>query len=555
MKKIYYKLNITLASPLAIGSGLNGETDKNVILNNIGKPYIPATAIAGVLKNYIFNAFSEEKANAIFGYIKEKSDEKGNSCVKIYDASYKNNNEKDFFISTRDCVKLENKVGVDRAKFDMQVVETGAEFVGYIELDNEDYQGEVEQALAAFNIGEITLGGKSTRGYGRVELEAYRKSFKISSESYEDWLNFDMFDKNCWNDKDKIVLNATASSIVLSLKLKNTSAISIREYTTEVSENGETMPDYMSMSLKSTGTPVIPGTSWAGAFRERFSQFAVKDDDTVALFGDVRKENGVTKSQISKIRFSESLLSGGMFKISTRNAIDRFSAGTKAGALYTEKTYFGGNCDLDIFLPNDITDKQLTALLAVLCDLDNGFLAVGGLTSIGRGLFKIENAEIRGYNITDMLREYKLTEIVKKVKGHDNKAELENKTIFAIWTDHTDFLFDISDLQEDKLLELRVFDENSEYRRYRSTIDKPFYERKINDQTDDTQYFDEEQYIDIDSTRSEGNVRYSTGGGKFHLPKDKLNATKIVIRNYIEFDGDGIASVCDWRIVKLKEAK
>ncbi len=135
-----------------------------------------------------------------------------------------------------------------------------------------------------------------------------------------------------------------------------------------------------------------------------------------------------------------------------------------------------------------------------------------------------------------------------------NKAELENKTIFAIWTDHADFLFNISDLQEDKLLELRAFDKNSEYRVYRSTVDKPFFERKINDAVDNKKYFDEEQYIDIDSTRSEGNTRYTTGGGKFHLPQDSLDSTKIVIRYYYSYD-DGIASVVDWRIVELKETK
>lgn len=109
-----------------------------------------------------------------------------------------------------------------------------------------------------------------------------------------------------------------------------------------------------------------------------------------------------------------------------------------------------------------------------------------------------------------------------------DKSNIENKIVFAIWTDHADFLLDINDLQEDKLLELRAFDENSEYRVYRSTVDKPFFERKIDDETDDMNCFDEEQYIDIDSTRLEGNVRYTTGGGKFHLPQDNLNAKKYV---------------------------
>lgn len=135
-------------------------------------------------------------------------------------------------------------------------------------------------------------------------------------------------------------------------------------------------------------------------------------------------------------------------------------------------------------------------------------------------------------------------------------SKLENKIIFAIWTDHADFLSGIDDLQEDKLIELRAFDENSEYRVYRSTIDREFYERFAEDtEISESEYFDTEHFIDIDSNFNQGNTRKTTGGGIYHLPLTCANATKIVIRNYVSYDDDGIASVFDWRIVRLKEGK
>ncbi len=410
MKRIYYKLNMTLVSPLAIGSGLNGETDKDVILNSINEPYIPATAIAGVIRNYIY---SQDKilAKNIFG---DTAEDGIKTAVRIYDANLEDNK---VFIINRDSVKLENKVGVDGAKFDMQAVESGAHFVGYIELMNKEYEKDIENAISAINAGEITFGGKSTRGYGRVTVDTYKKEFDISPDHCDEWLDFDMFDDCCWKQSDHLELNSEINSLMITLRLKNLSGISIREYTTEVSDDeNETMPDYKSLTLKSSNTPVIPGTSWAGAFRDRFKEFT-DENETNLLFGYVDQKNN--KTQISKIRFSESQLDGGVFKISTRNSIDRFSAGTKAGALYTEKTYFGGACDLDIFLPNDITDKQLTALLAVLCDLDNGFFAVGGLTSIGRGLFSIEKAIIGKNDITDLLKDFNFKEIVEEIRKND----------------------------------------------------------------------------------------------------------------------------------------
>ena len=135
-----------------------------------------------------------------------------------------------------------------------------------------------------------------------------------------------------------------------------------------------------------------------------------------------------------------------------------------------------------------------------------------------------------------------------------DKSKLENKIIFAIWTDRADILPNV--LQEDKLLELRAFDENSEYRVYRSTADTDFYERFAEDSAkSERDYFDTEQFIDINSNFNQSNIRKTIGGGTFHLPFAYANAVKIVIRNYVEYDDDGIASVIDWRIVELKETE
>lgn len=410
MKRIYYKLNMILNSPLAIGSGLNGETDKDVIVNALKKPYIPATAITGVIRNYIYS-MDKKLVDNIFGTAEEDGVK---TTVRIYDANLV---DYEAFITNRDSVKLENKVGVDGAKFDMQAVESGARFVGYIELLDKKYENDIENAISAINSGEITFGGKTTRGYGRVTLDAYKREFEISTKHYDDWLDFDMFDDSCWECSEKLNLDKNPNSLIVKLRLKNLSGISIREYTTEVSDDeNEAMPDYRSLTLKSSNTPVIPGTSWAGAFRDRFKEFT-DENETNDLFGYVDTKS--SKTQISKIRFGESQLEGGIFKKATRTTIDRFSAGVKNGALYTEEAYFGGKCNLEIFLPKDATEKQLYTLMAVLCDLNNGFLSVGGLASIGRGLFSIEEAMIGNLDITDMLKKYNLKEIVEEVRNND----------------------------------------------------------------------------------------------------------------------------------------
>ena len=384
MKRIYYRIVYTLDSPLSVGSGQDDNTDMDVMLNSIGEPYIPATSIAGVLRHGLNDT---DKENTLFGSL----DSVAQSPVIVYDAEL----DSEDTISVRDSVELdENKCGVDGAKFDFEIVETGAKFIGYIELTDKAVTSynEIEHLLARVNSGELRFGRKTTRGCGKVMLSVK----KIVFDDIEKWLDFDMFAEHDWDNADIIVFAESTSEMThIKLSLKMIGGISIREYTTELPKNigGDTAPDYKSLTLHGSGVPVIPGTSWAGAFRSRFTEFMGKEA-TEYLFGYIIPKTQET--QKSKIQFGESIIEGATPKLITRNSIDRFSAGTNDGALYTELTYFGGDTVLEITIPADVEKSYKNALAAVIADLHNGFLAVGGLTAIGRGLFQVTEFKING---------------------------------------------------------------------------------------------------------------------------------------------------------------
>lgn len=427
MKSItYYKLIMTLESPLAIGSGKNESTDKDVLVDKKGDPFIPATAIAGVLRSPFGK--NDKTANAVFGNVTINTDASGNSTpenadeskVKIYDALYdKKDNKQSFFITARDNVALTDKVAVDGAKFDFEAVEPGSRFVSYIEFPEEVLiKGEkqdskktvrpgdmLRSSIAKLNAGVLRFGGKTTRGYGKVSVALYERKFSLPDELAA-WLDYNMFEESVWNE---LVLEPAESEMsVIKLILKNKAGISIREYSTDVSTDAETMPDYRQLALHDEErTPVIPGSSWAGAFRERFTQFTdngSRDD----LFGyvytksssDDEKEN----ARKSRIVFSESRLSGGKYKQFTRNSIDRFSAATRDGSLYSELTYYGGTTELEILVVKDLLEKYISPLSCVIKDLHNGYLSVGGLTAVGRGLFEVVKMTVDGKDLTGIIQ-------------------------------------------------------------------------------------------------------------------------------------------------------
>lgn len=412
MTKIkYYKIKFRLASPLAIGCGENTHTDSDIVLDSIGKPVIPATAFAGVIRHYL--GIESNDKNEVFGYI--DGQESSESKIRFYDAVLVS----DSFVTTRDCVALENKVAKKGAKFDMEAVETNAEFITLFELkEYDDYDDQICEVICALNNGCLRIGSKTSRGYGQIKITELKSAeFDLSDEkSKKQWLDFEPFDYYsdvCYEDC-RIDEKYKNKFTKIHLELKQQGAISIRSYTVK-NPRDIASADYVQLSTKDN-TPVIPGTSWAGAFRERFSQFADDKKLIENIFGFVDEKS--KKQKKSRIYFSESCLTGGEWKVITRNSIDRFSAGTKDGALYTEKTYYNGECSLDIIIANvDELSKCKKILSAVICDLDRGYLSVGGLTAVGRGIFSVNKVEIDNKDITQALKNGDISEMAGDEKN------------------------------------------------------------------------------------------------------------------------------------------
>lgn len=406
MNRVYFLMQLTLVSPMSIGSGESNYTDHDIILDSRGNPIIPATAIAGVFSHYLGDNKEE-----LFGCVKGKN-ESVSSHIKFYDAQELSGT----FVTIRDCVALNDGEKTVKNKFDLQAEETGADFEAVIELDDIgcNYCQRVEEAIAALDSGLIGFGAKTSRGYGKVKVKKLQKAEFSLPENADKWLDFNMFNSQ---DKCYKIIAVSENSDIrythISLSLSQNGGISIREYTTERQkdlQDESIAPNFKHITLNNEKhTPVIPGTSWAGAFRSRYSEFA-GNEKCEKLFGFVSEENN--DSSASRISFSESKIENSIKKLMTRTSIDRFSGGVKNSALFTEQVVFGGECTLDITV-KDITNDECSALSAVICDLDRGYLAVGGLASIGRGLFNVDNMTVNGIDVTGAMKHGDVSSMIK----------------------------------------------------------------------------------------------------------------------------------------------
>lgn len=400
IKKKYCKISFALSSPLILGSGFSAETDKDILKDAGGVPFIPASSIAGVCQSAMQSLWKErgldetsrkKEQEHYFGYVSNNgSGEAVCSKISFYDATITNGTP---HISVRDGVGLdEYKVARKGAKFDMEVLEPGVTFVTYLEqnfyhLEEKDILAELS---SIWKSEQIYLGAKTMRGYGAIQdVHVWTKEFDFGeNNSVTEWLAFDMY-ADWKEDEEEITGSVTEEGLLL--ELKQVGGISIRKYTTRVrEENEESVPDSEQLTIWNDGKeiPVIPGSSWAGAFLHRMKELD-SQEDYEALFGTCKNKDQHKKSVI---RFSESRIVGAKEKVLTRNAIDRFSGGAIDKGLFTEKTYYDGKTTLRISFTDkhELTENAAKTLAACITDLHYGFLSIGGLTAVGRGLFRIE---------------------------------------------------------------------------------------------------------------------------------------------------------------------
>lgn len=156
-----------------------------------------------------------------------------------------------------------------------------------------------------------------------------------------------------------------------------------------------------------------------------------------------------------------------------------------------------------------------------------------------------------------MLDKCEMFEKYKMIEGYVFAA-FTDELIIGEWKQNMSFI----DAKRDRLLELRIFNEEMEVKYYRTSISREFCERIIDRNNEDqTEFYEETQILDIDTLRSKelnqetGDV-LATGGGQYHLPVEMTENVSIVTRQYIrKNEHSGQAEVYDWRLVKFVEAE
>ena len=395
---------LTAKTPFMIGSGESEGSDVDILRNKSGEVFIPGTSLAGVCRDYLEDIGTETKYVFGYGATRESSDEKESSII-FYDAFSRNK----VYTSVRDAVRLERKVSKPGCKFDFEIAESKSTFDFRIEINYHDPDIErkiCEAIVSGFKKEGIRIGAKTTRGFGVFELDNVKHLYLNLSDKkdMERYINFS------WKDvKEDFKFKDNESELYISLedKLSLESFIFIRDYATLDRVELDTDSKFVDAKTLTNkyGDVVIPGTALAGIFRHHIERILdkVKYGNKVKfldnLFGYQTKD-GDSKDAIkskSKIFFPEITISRKNITLlnRTRTAVDRFSGSAlQTGALFTGRVAYKKEEDnsaiyLKVQIRKDFHELELAKSLVLGCieDLKNGYLAIGGNTSIGAGIF------------------------------------------------------------------------------------------------------------------------------------------------------------------------
>lgn len=415
IKRIVVRAILILDTPTCLGSGdADSPTDLPLLRDSVSDhALLTGSSLAGALRNYLrehehgymASEQADDLATLLFGGM--RSDDDGNQSLLIIDDAI---STKPIKSELRDGVKINSATGTaeDKAKYDLELLQAGTEFPLSFELliEKDNDRAKLLKALAialqGLEQGEISLGMKKRRGFGRCHVEEWQAwSFNLEhSGDRTSWLNFEHWRTGLLPDRATYPSIATALGVslenesdkrdrfILHATFKLVGSILIRSG----QDSTRRAPDvvHLKSHRNDESKPVLSGTSLAGVLRHRAERIVntLGDSSTLVneLFGFVEWK----EAKSSRLVVHEKVIENATDLVQNRIAIDRFTGGAYHGALFDEQPIFGGDetrvcIELELHNPEKY---EIGLLLLLLKDLWTSDLPVGGESSIGRGRLK-----------------------------------------------------------------------------------------------------------------------------------------------------------------------
>ncbi len=398
-------------SPFLIGRGEGDVHDVEILKDERGNPFIPATSLIGALKSAVEKKFEipNDDSWRYFWGNRETNKNVMQSHFIVDDAYLPD----DVYIKVpyRDGVKIDPKNGraVDQCKYDYELIEVQCTFPFSAELkirscmESSDVEKILSACMRVLESGELQLGAQTTKGFGRFKLENFEIHafvFPDDGAKFIQWLETDQCPSQCRIDTSELprlkLKNRRDFEIEANFELKH--ALMIRSYTADPNK-----PDIV--HLRADEKPIISGSSLKGAIRARALRIVhtlgKREEMLSNLFGTIDSEN----KKKSRFWVDETQIENACSEVQVRIKIDRFTGGVIEGALVESEPLWHHKEEIRVRMGiRNFQDWEAGLILLVLKDLWMEDLPIGGEKAIGRGILKGLQAKISFNNKTVVIR-------------------------------------------------------------------------------------------------------------------------------------------------------
>ncbi len=401
---VYAKLN----SPMHVGS--EDGMAQEILLHPVTRlPFIQASSISGVMRNYYQNCFGNSEP--LFG---GTGIDEGQSMIKVTDGLFVNSNE--LILELRPRVKIDQKKGTVSSgeikgskaesghKFDMEYVGAGAEFSFSVyhycnEKDANDYKDKIIQIFAGMQNGEVLLGGQKSNGCGDISIQdLYYKEFDLKTkDGRDDWLMEPSSEISGYKDIKTELKSSETGLYRITVNAKAESSVLIKGY--QVNDFGKDAADSINIQ-NAQKDYIIPGTSLKGALRSRvmyIAEYLGLDQRTVdEIFGSGSAKD--IRGTVGNARFLDAVIGtkedNDKNEMSHRIHIDKFTGGVMNRSLFTEMSA-SGDINLRIDIVNKyVPERAVGLIIMALRDMANGICNIGGGYHIGHGFLEISKIKV-----------------------------------------------------------------------------------------------------------------------------------------------------------------
>ena len=132
-QSIWLQADLCFISPMLLGNGENEHSDNDLLIDSEGKPFIPGSSLAGVIKSGLKNTtkISRHHMSLLLG-----EDGEGNhqSMVMIHDCFLKKTSNAEIIV--RDGIEINEytKTAKNKSKYNFEVLNSGAVFEFRMEI-------------------------------------------------------------------------------------------------------------------------------------------------------------------------------------------------------------------------------------------------------------------------------------------------------------------------------------------------------------------------------------------------------------------------------------